>query len=266
MYVDTIIKKIWKNNTINFTSSVDILAKEVPTVLVYNGISHVVMMVTPKHLDLFAIGFSFSEGIVDYYSDILGIDKIFNDNGIEIQIQISSRCFERLKMKRRGFVGRTGCGICGIEQLNQIDIYSTNIEKLPFTQKIELKNIDSAIKQLKNYQPIGKKTHCTHIAAWVQHDGNILCGYEDVGRHVALDKLLGHIMKIQDIHNGAILISSRASYEIIQKSAMCLIEIIFAISAATALAVEVAERCNITLVGFAKSGCYTVYTHPKRLI
>ncbi|WP_420022066.1 formate dehydrogenase accessory sulfurtransferase FdhD [Candidatus Pantoea edessiphila] len=240
----------------------DHLAEEIPAVLVYNGISHVVMMVTPYNLDLFAIGFSLSEGIVNNYNDILGIDIKHNEHGIEIQVDISSRCFEKLKIKKRGITGRTGCGICGIEQLNQIS--QSNIKPVPFTQKIDLKKIDYAIKQLNMYQPIGKTTHCTHVAAFINIHGELLYGYEDIGRHVALDKLLGHIS--QTNRNGAILISSRASYEIVQKSAMCFIEVIFAISAATTLAVKIAEKYNVTLVGFAKPGCYTIYTHPQRLI
>ncbi|MXP51418.1 formate dehydrogenase accessory sulfurtransferase FdhD [Pantoea sp. SoEX] len=254
---------MWKNNDYFSSIKNDFLAEEYPAALIYNGISYVVMMVTPQNLDLFGIGFSLSEGIINSYNDILGIDIIFNICGIEIQMDISSRCFEAFKIKKRAMLGRTGCGICGIEQLNQAINY--NIKPLPFSQKINLKHIDIAIKKLKEYQPIGIKTNCTHAALWIKNTGQLICGYEDVGRHVALDKLLGYIGKIKD-KKGAILISSRASYEIIQKSAICCIEIIFALSAATALAVEMAEKYNITLVGFSKPGCYTIYSNPQRLI
>ncbi|SUB19190.1 formate dehydrogenase accessory protein [Pantoea agglomerans] len=118
--------------------------------------------------------------------------------------------------------------------------------------------------QLKAYQPVGQKTGCTHAAAWIQPDGQLAGGCEDVGRHVALDKLLGYRSQAE-WGPGAVLVSSRASYEMVQKSAMCGVEILFAVSAATRLAVEVAERCNLTLVGFSKPGRATVYSHPQRL-
>ncbi|WP_241974181.1 formate dehydrogenase accessory sulfurtransferase FdhD [Candidatus Pantoea edessiphila] len=241
----------------------DFLAEETFVALVYNGISYVVMMVTPQNLDLFAIGFSLSEGIIRSYIDILSIDIIFNVYGVEIQINISSRCFEEFKIKRRGMLGRTGCGICGVEQLDQV--INSNIKPLPFSQKINLKHIDLAIKKLNKHQPIGIVTNCTHVALWINGIGELICGYEDIGRHVALDKVLGYMSKTES-KSGAILISSRASYEIVQKSAMCCVEILFALSAATALAVSLAEKYNITLVGFSKPGCYTIYSNPQRLI
>jgi FdhD protein len=116
-------------------------------------------------------------------------------------------------------------------------------------------------------QPVGQLSGCTHAAAWVLPSGDIAGGHEDVGRHVALDKLMGRRARESDLwQQGAALVSSRASYEMVQKSAMCGVEILFAVSAATTLAVEVAERCNLTLVGFCKPGRATIYTHPQRLI
>lgn len=114
---------------------------------------------------------------------------------------------------------------------------------------------------------MGQLTGCTHAAAWVQPSGHLAGGHEDVGRHVALDKLLGRrAIEGETWQQGAVLVSSRASYEMVQKSAMCGVEILFAVSAATTLAVEVAERCNLTLVGFCKPGRATIYTHPQRLV
>ncbi|MDU2379972.1 MAG: formate dehydrogenase accessory sulfurtransferase FdhD [Enterobacter cloacae] len=242
----------------------DFLAEEVPVALVYNGISHVVMMASPKDLELFAIGFSLSEGIIAHPQDIYGMDVIQACNGLEVQIELSSRRFMGLKERRRALAGRTGCGVCGVEQLNDI---GKPVAPLPFTQTFNLANLDHALAHLNDVQPIGQLSGCTHAAAWVLPSGEIAGGHEDVGRHVALDKLMGRRARESDLwQQGAALVSSRASYEMVQKSAMCGVEILFAVSAATTLAVEVAERCNLTLVGFCKPGRATVYTHPQRLI
>ncbi|HBL7050045.1 TPA: formate dehydrogenase accessory sulfurtransferase FdhD [Enterobacter cloacae] len=245
-------------------STPDFLAEEVPVALVYNGISHVVMMASPKDLELFAIGFSLSEGIIAHPQDIYGMDVVQACNGLEVQIELSSRRFMGLKERRRALAGRTGCGVCGVEQLNDI---GKPVAPLPFTQTFNLANLDHALAHLNDVQPIGQLSGCTHAAAWVLPSGDIAGGHEDVGRHVALDKLMGRRARESDLwQHGAALVSSRASYEMVQKSAMCGVEILFAVSAATTLAVEVAERCNLTLVGFCKPGRATVYTHPQRLI
>ncbi|MDH1128216.1 formate dehydrogenase accessory sulfurtransferase FdhD [Enterobacter sp. GD03975] len=242
----------------------DFLAEEVPVALVYNGISHVVMMASPKDLELFAIGFSLSEGIIAHPQEIYGMDVVPACNGLEVQIELSSRRFMGLKERRRALAGRTGCGVCGVEQLNDI---GKPIVPLPFTQTFNLAHLDRALEHLNDVQPIGQLSGCTHAAAWVLPSGSIAGGHEDVGRHVALDKLLGRRARENNVwQQGAALVSSRASYEMVQKSAMCGVEILFAVSAATTLAVEVAERCNLTLVGFCKPGRATIYTHPQRLI
>ncbi len=242
----------------------DTLAQEVPVALVYNGISHVVMMASPKGLEAFAIGFSLSEGIIESPSEIYGMDVVPSCDGLEVQIELSSRRFMGLKERRRALAGRTGCGVCGVEQLNDI---GKPVAPLPFTQTFDLRALDTGLTHLTDYQPIGQLTGCTHAAAWMLPSGELAIGHEDVGRHVALDKLLGHRAREgQRWQAGAALVSSRASYEMVQKSAMCGVEILFAVSAATTLAVEVAERCNLTLVGFCKPGRATVYTHPQRLI
>lgn len=242
----------------------DFLAEEVPVALVYNGISHVVMMASPKDLELFAIGFSLSEGIIDHPQEIYGMDVVKACNGLEVQIELSSRRFMGLKERRRALAGRTGCGVCGVEQLNDI---GKPVTPLSFTQTFNLANLDKALEHLNDVQPIGQLSGCTHAAAWVLPSGDIIGGHEDVGRHVALDKLLGRRARESDVwQQGAALVSSRASYEMVQKAAMCGVEILFAVSAATTLAVEVAERCNLTLVGFCKPGRATIYTHSQRLI
>nr|WP_323861494.1 MULTISPECIES: formate dehydrogenase accessory sulfurtransferase FdhD [unclassified Xenorhabdus] len=241
----------------------DWVAEEIPVALVYNGISHVVMMVSPKDLDHFAIGFSLSEGIITSVQEIRGIDAVAScHGGIELHIELSSRRFAGLKERRRNMAGRTGCGICGTEQLTEV---FRPIAPLPFTQTCSLSHLDAALTQLPQVQKIGALTGCTHAAGWINPEGKLLGGCEDIGRHVALDKLLG-MRAIMGWQQGAVLVSSRASYEMVQKSAHCGVEILFAVSAATSLAIEIAQKCNLTLIGFCKPGRATVYTHPSRLI
>lgn len=251
---------LWQRDALDQTRE-DMLAEEVPVALVYNGISHVVMMASPKDLELFALGFSLSEGIVESSHEIYGMDIVQGCNGTEVQIELSSRRFMGLKARRRQLAGRTGCGVCGVEQLEDI---GKPLTPLPFTQTFDLANLDAALAALKTFQPVGQLTGCTHAAAWLTPSGEATGGHEDVGRHVALDKLLGRRAR-EGWCDGAVLVSSRASYEMVQKSAMCGVEIMFAVSAATSLAVDVAERCNLTLVGFSKPGRATIYTHPQRL-
>ncbi|MBJ8899300.1 formate dehydrogenase accessory sulfurtransferase FdhD [Citrobacter braakii] len=254
---------LWKREDLQHPQP-DEVAEEVPVALVYNGISHVVMMASPKDLERFAMGFSLSEGIIESSQDIYGMDVVPSCNGLEVQVELSSRRFMGLKERRRALAGRTGCGVCGVEQLNDI---GKPVQPLPFTQTFNLAYLDNALRHLPDFQPVGQLTGCTHAAAWVQPSGHLAGGHEDVGRHVALDKLLGRrAIEGETWQQGAVLVSSRASYEMVQKSAMCGVEILFAVSAATTLAVEVAERCNLTLVGFCKPGRATIYTHPERLI
>lgn len=254
---------LWKREDLQHPQP-DVVAEEVPVALVYNGISHVVMMASPKDLEHFAMGFSLSEGIIERPQDIYAMEVVPSCNGLEVQVELSSRRFMGLKERRRALAGRTGCGVCGVEQLNDI---GKPVQPLPFTQTFDLANLDHALRHLNNFQPVGQLTGCTHAAAWVQSSGHLAGGHEDVGRHVALDKLLGRrAIEGETWQQGAVLVSSRASYEMVQKSAMCGVEILFAVSAATTLAVEVAERCNLTLVGFCKPGRATIYTHPERLI
>lgn len=241
----------------------DWVAEELPVALVYNGISHVVMMATPKDLQDFAVGFSLSEGIIQSGQEIRGIDIVQGcHRGIEIHIELSSRRFMGLKERRRNLAGRTGCGICGTEQLDEI---FKPITPLPFTQTFSLSYLDHALTELKKVQEIGAITGCTHAAAWISPTGELVGGCEDVGRHVALDKLLG-MKHRQNWQQGAVLVSSRASYEMVQKAASCGAEILFAVSAATSLAIEVAEKSNLTLVGFCRQGKATVFTHSSRII
>ncbi|SEQ90126.1 FdhD protein [Rosenbergiella nectarea] len=241
----------------------DIIAEEVAVALVYNGISHVVMMCTPQNLPEFALGFSLSEGIIDRAEQIYGITLTPQALGIEVHIELASSCFMALKQRRRSLAGRTGCGLCGTEQLAMV---AHPLQRLPFTQQFSLSHLGSALDQVTSLQPIGQQTACTHIAAWVDGQGKVCAGYEDIGRHVALDKLLGARAKAEWGKGGCVLISSRASYEIVQKAISCGVEILCAASAATQRAVDLAQAQGLTLVGFSRGTRAIIYTHAQRVI
>ena len=243
------------------TEKEDELAVEIPVSLVYNGISHAVMMCSPKNLEDFALGFSLTEGIIDKPSDIYGIDVIEACNGIEVQIELSSRKFMTLKEHRRNLTGRTGCGICGTEQLNQV---YKHFPKLEQTFQFDINRLDNCLTTLQIHQQLAKQTGATHACAFFDLQGNMLAIREDVGRHVALDKLLGWYAKT-DKPQGFILASSRASYEMVQKTIACGIEMLVTISAATDLAVKMANEHNLTLIGFAREGRGNVYCGKVRL-
>ncbi|MCL2309384.1 MAG: formate dehydrogenase accessory sulfurtransferase FdhD [Proteobacteria bacterium] len=242
-------------------SSHDWLAEEAPVALVYNGVSHVVMMVTPHELPLLALGFSLAEGIASSPQEIYDIEERQGPRGIELHIELAGRAFEALKQRRRNLVGRTGCGVCGMEQIEDV---CRPLPMLPFTQRFPLAALDHCLTQLHERQKLGHRTGCTHAAAWLSPTGVVLGQCEDVGRHVALDKLLG-LRAQQGWQDGAALVTSRASYEMVQKAAQCGVEILFAVSAATSLAVDTAVRYGVSLVGFSRPGRATLYTHPERL-
>ncbi|WP_386693689.1 formate dehydrogenase accessory sulfurtransferase FdhD [Lonepinella sp. MS14435] len=247
---------------LDIRQQMDCLAVETPVALVYNGISHTVMMCTPMELEDFAYGFSLTEGIIDQPSDIYGIDIITSCQGIEVQIELATRCFVRLKELRRTLTGRTGCGICGSEQLSQV---TKKLAKLHRTLTFDLNRLDDCLTQIQNAQMLGKQTGSTHAAAFFDPQGDLLAIREDVGRHVALDKLLGWHAKA-DKPQGFVLVTSRASYEMVQKTVTCGIEMLIAISASTDLAVKMAEDCDLTLIGFARTGRATIYSGEVRLI
>lgn len=244
----------------------DVIAIEKPVALIYNGISHVVMMATPKDLNYFAIGFSLTEKIIESINDIYGIDIIETEQGIEVHIELSSRRFVALKEKRRNLTGRTGCGICGTEQIEQVCQF---IPVLSNHDTVSLSMFKNATALLKQVQIIGEQTGGTHAAVWLDLNGNFIAGFEDIGRHVALDKLLGFraetLKSNPERSKGIVLVSSRASYEMVQKTACCGIEILFAVSAPTSMAVEMATQCNLTLVGFFRDDKGVIYSGLERI-
>jgi len=241
----------------------DEVASEVPVALTYNRRSHVVMMVTPAALEDFAIGFSLTEGIIANPSDVLDMAVLERENGLEIAMTVGPDCFEHLVEQRRNLVGRTGCGLCGAESLEQAVRAPAAVSgRLSVTPSA----LQSAVQALQAHQPLQMLTGAVHGAAWCGIDGDILAAREDVGRHNALDKLIGHLARTGfDPDAGFVLVSSRASYEMVYKTAAAGIELLAAVSAPTSLAIDFALRSGVTLVGFARPGRHNVYTFENRI-
>lgn len=242
----------------------DNLISEVPVALVYNGISHTVMMSTPADLEDFALGFSLAEGILNTQSELYGLDVIAQANGVEIQLEISSRQFVALKDKRRSMAGRTGCGICGVEQLEQIHQSCKIVKKNNRLNNLDPLILEHCLAQLENAQSISKQTGASHAAAFFSPEGKLLAIREDVGRHVALDKLIGWYAKA-DSPVGFVFVTSRASFEMVQKCLAVGIEMLCAISATTEMAVNIARENQFTLLAFARKGKATIYAGEERL-
>jgi FdhD protein len=246
-------------------TNIDVLAEEVPVALVYNGISHAVMLATPQDLEDFALGFSLSEGILDSAADLYGIEVVEQENGLALQLEVATSCFQRLKEKRRNLTGRTGCGLCGSESLDQA--LRLPLNKVKQLTKTSDKAIYTALVNVRVQQRLQGLTGATHASAWVNAEGEVLLLREDVGRHNALDKLIGAMAKKDSqIQPGFILTTSRASYEMVQKTVSAGCNILVAISAPTGLAIRMAEQSNLTLVGFAREQGFVVYSHTEAII
>lgn len=242
----------------------DAVIAEVPVALVYNGISHTVMMATPQDLEDFALGFSLAEGIVESQAEIFGIDVVPQCEGVEVQIELSSRRFSALKEKRRSMAGRTGCGICGVEQLAQVNQSCNLAKKNDRLQQVQPQILNTCLTQLEQAQVLAKQTGASHAAAFFSPSGELLAIREDVGRHVALDKLIGWYEQ-QNRPLGFVFVTSRASFEMVQKCLAVGIEMLCAISATTEMAVKMAQENQFTLLAFVRKDKATIYTGQHRL-
>jgi FdhD protein len=245
------------------TIAMDVIAVEVPVALEYNGISHVVMLASPANLENFALGFSLSEGIIQQASELYACEVEATAAGWLVHLEIAAERFMLLKERRRNLAGRTGCGLCGTESLEQVTRCKTVVShRHHFTEAAILNGMHA----MQNLQPMQKQSGATHAAAWMTAQGQIECVREDVGRHNALDKLIGVMAEQkQDFTAGVLLITSRASYEMVQKAAIMNVGVIAAISAPTSFAVELAEQTEVTLMGFMRDQTYVVYTHADRV-
>ncbi len=251
---------IWEVGDVS--TGVDRVAVEAPIAMVYNGLSHAVMMATPDHLEDFALGFSLSEGIIDSAEQFLGCDETQTAKGIKLNIDIATGRFEALKQRRRSLLGRTGCGLCGIESLEQAIPEPSSIES---AFQISHAALENTLSKLVDKQVLQRRTGGVHAATWCDKNGEVKFIREDVGRHNALDKLLGAINKLGK-SEGFVLVTSRASYEMVYKVASANVALLASVSAPTSLAIELADQCGLTLIAFTRPGRHVVYAGPQRLV
>lgn len=232
-----------------------VVAEETPIALVFNGISHAVMMATPADLEAFALGFALSEGILDHIGACRDIELQGSALGIEVHLTIGSAEFARLKDRRRSLAGRTGCGLCGIDSLAALDLHSGPVTRPAWTRDLPLSVVMTAMDALPALQPLNTLTGGVHAAAWALPDGSLYKVMEDVGRHNALDKLIGWLAQEQDgglVPEGFVAMSSRASYELVRKCARMGYPALTTISAPSALAIELATQADMALYSFCR--------------
>jgi len=245
---------------------IDNVAEEVPVALVYNDISHAVMMATPLDLEAFAVGFSLTEGIVDSAREIYDVEVEPGCDGIEVRLNVSQRAFMAMKERRRTLAGRTGCGVCGIESLALLDLVP---EPLAAARTIapSAAMIRQASDALRARQHLMAATGGVHAAAWCGPDGQLRAVFEDVGRHNALDKLIGHLARAREsFGDGFVFLSSRASYELVRKAARMQIPMLATISAPTSLAIRIAEQAGVRLLSFCRQDGFVEYTSPVSVL
>lgn len=256
----------------------DVVIEEVPVALVYNGISYAVMLASPLDLTDFALGFSLSERIIDSAAELYAVEvKSAGEAGIVLDIDIASARFAALKMRRRQLAGRTGCGLCGIEslqqfstQLTQSPTFPTLTRQRPANAQLSMAAITAALADLPRWQTLHQQCGAAHAAAWADQQGKIHLVREDVGRHNALDKLLGALATnthspAVSVANGFALLTSRASYELVQKAVTAGLSALVAVSAPTALAVRMAEVAGLLLIGFTRQQGMVVYAGKELL-
>ncbi|UOA08536.1 formate dehydrogenase accessory sulfurtransferase FdhD [Methylobacter sp. S3L5C] len=251
----------WQNG--HHEKKQDYIAEEVPISLIYNGMPHVVMLATPTNLEEFALGFSITEGIIKNPQELLSA-RIYNrSNGIEVQLKIPDNRFTGMADKGRNLTGRTGCGLCGASTLKQAIRQPNEVSGDLSLSGAQLR---AALTDIKQHQTLNLLTGAVHAAAWVIPGLGIVDLREDVGRHNALDKLIGLLLRTgKDLSAGFVIVTSRASYEMVQKTAWVGITMLAAISAPTGLAIRLADETGLTLIGFARDDQHVVYTHPQRL-
>ena len=248
----------------------DTLATEIPVALVFNGVSHAVMMATPEHLEDFALGFALSEGILDHAQDCRSSTLQLADAraahlppgvpGVEVHLEISARSFERLKDRRRSMAGRTGCGVCGVESFAALDLAPERLPARDWIGRVDLPTVLRAFADLKALQPHNAHSGSLHAAGWATLDGRLARVCEDVGRHNALDKLIGWLSRSARLGEpGFVVLSSRGSHELVRKCARVGLSALATISAPTATGVQVAELAGLRLWGLCRAPRAVLY-------
>ncbi len=241
--------------------TIDHVAEELPVALVYNGISHAVMMATPLDLEAFAVGFSLTEGIVGRNAEIHDLEVRIHQHSAEVQMEISEHAFATMRARRRALAGRTGCGVCGIESIDLLDLHPAPMPEPARRLEPSRRMVEHAVAALPSHQRLMRATGGVHAAAWCDAQGEILHVFEDVGRHNGLDKLIGHLaMQRVAMDDGFVLLSSRASYELVRKVARMNIQLLATISAPTSLAIRIAEQAGLRLLSFCRQDGYVEYT------
>jgi FdhD protein len=253
--------QIWRES--GLSSGSRSIPEETAVALTYNGGTYAVMMATPADLEDFAIGFSLSEGVISSSSDIDSLDIVRLDDGVELRLWLSKPKADRLQARRRHIAGPTGCGLCGIDSIADAMRPAAVIGR---GQQFSSEQIIAAMQKLPLLQKLNAETRAVHAAASWDFTGCIIALREDVGRHNALDKLSGALARASVVGNdGIILLTSRVSVEMVQKSAVIGAPLIVSVSAPTALAVRMADAAGITLAAIARSDGFEVFTHPCRI-
>lgn len=241
----------------------DSIAAEVPVALSYNSIPHVVMMATPRDLEDMGVGFTVSESLVADYSELRDVTLDTSSGAFEIRLSVTGSRLGEMLQRRRNLTGRTGCGVCGAETVEDAIRRPPPVAPGGSTSREQLVG---ALRRMRELQPLGAQAGSLHAAAWVSWEGEVQLVREDVGRHNALDKLIGaRLRAAQGFADGYAMVTSRASYEMVQKAATLGIRMLVAVSAPTTLGVELARECGLTLVGFAREEQQVVYSHSGRL-
>lgn len=242
----------------------DQVAEEAPIALTYHGVPHVVMLATPADLEDLAIGFSLSEQIVMRPGEIRSVEAGRREDGeLEVRIGIDAERFSALLRRQRNLTGRTGCGLCGAQTIEDAIRHPAPVAG---GVMVTVADLHAALKDLQQQQRINAQTGSVHAAAWVVPGKGIQLVREDVGRHNALDKVIGAVVRAGgDFTVGYFIVTSRASYEMVQKAAIAGAAFLAAVSAPTAFAIRLAEASGLTLVGFAREHQHVVYSHSSRL-
>jgi FdhD protein len=252
----------WRGGRTTPTSR--LVAEEAAVALSYNGSTHAVMMATPADLEDFGIGFTLTEGIVERANEIRSIELIGSELGIEVRMWLDRDRAASLTARRRAMSGPVGCGLCGIESLEQARRAPLCVAS---STTFHARDLLAAMQALAPLQVLNQQTRSVHAAAFWQPSAGIGPIREDVGRHNALDKLAGAILGDSlSAGDGAVLLTSRVSVEMVQKAAMIGAPVVIAVSAPTTLAIQTAEEAGITLLAVARDDGYGVFTHPHRIV